>query len=107
LTVEDQYHIIGVSRGASLTLTGGVDSMFNLEGRVTLPTCGAVVDMSRPIRSERVRDFQPPWRTVYVYRCSGCGAERRVRASSFRGSRPEPSTGAIVCGALLAGPEDK
>lgn len=59
--------------------------------------CPGILDLSRPIRSERVRDFQPPWRTVYIYRCPNCGQETRVRAGSFRGTRPEPSRGAITC----------
>lgn len=63
--------------------------------------CDAIVNLSAPIRAERVRDFQPPWRTVYVYRCKSCGQERRVRANSFRGHTPVPSTGAIVCGAYI------
>lgn len=61
-------------------------------------TCNATIDLRTPARSERVRDFQPPWRTVYVYRCPLCGHERRVRANSFRGAKAEPSLGAIVCG---------
>ena len=67
-----------------------------------MDTCEATINLRTPIRSERVRGFQPPWRTVYVYRCASCGAERRVRARSFRGTNPEPSVGAIRCGALLA-----
>jgi len=67
-------------------------------------TCEARVDMRRPIRSERVRGFQPPWRTVYIYRCPECGSETRLRASSFRGRNPEPSVGAIVCGRILPAP---
>lgn len=66
-----------------------------------MKTCKGTIDLSRPIRSERVRDFQPPWRTVYFYKCPGCGYEWRVRANSFRGRNPEPSHGAIVCGHLI------
>jgi hypothetical protein len=54
------------------------------------------IDLSRPVRSERVRGFQPPWRTVYVYRCAQ-GHEVRVRAGSFRGTRAEPGVGGIRC----------
>jgi hypothetical protein len=61
-------------------------------------SCSAVIDLRKPVRSERVRGFQPPWRTVYVYACPSCKAERRVRACSFRGSRAEPSVGGMVCG---------
>jgi DNA-directed RNA polymerase subunit RPC12/RpoP len=57
----------------------------------------SIINLSTPIRSERVRDFQPPWRTVFVYKCSKCNKETRVRASSFRGKTPVPSTGAIRC----------
>ena len=56
----------------------------------------ARIDLMRPARSERVRGFQPPWRTVFVYRCQQ-GHEVRVRASNFRGNRAEPSVGAIYC----------
>ena len=63
--------------------------------------CNATVTLSAPIRSERVRGFQPPWRTVYVYQCATCKSERRVYANSFRGTRPQPGVGAIVCGAYL------
>lgn len=61
-------------------------------------TCERVIDLHRPVRSERRRGFQPPYYTVYVYRCE-CGAEHFVRASSFRGRNPEPAVGGIVCGA--------
>jgi DNA-directed RNA polymerase subunit RPC12/RpoP len=64
-------------------------------------TCDATIDLRTPVGSERVRGFQPPWRTVYRYRCSACGHEVRVRANSFRGTRPEPSVGGIRCGAAL------
>ena len=67
-----------------------------------MTTCPAIVNLATPIGSKRVRGFQPPWRTVYVYRCTACGAERNVRAGAFRGTRPEPATGAIRCGAILS-----
>lgn len=63
--------------------------------------CDATVNLRSPIRSERVRDFQPPWRTIYVYSCPQCGTERRVRANSFTGGKATPGVGAIRCGALL------
>jgi hypothetical protein len=56
----------------------------------------STIDLSKPTRTERVRGFQPPWRTVFVYHCQH-GHEVRVRASSFRGKTPVPSTGAITC----------
>jgi hypothetical protein len=59
--------------------------------------CQAPMNLAYPVRTERVRDFQPPWRTVYVYRCPACGAETRVRAGAFRGRTPEPGRGAILC----------
>lgn len=68
-------------------------------------TCEARINLGAPARSERVRGFQPPWRTVYVYRCGSCGSEHRVRAGSFRGSRAVPGVGAIVCGASLPSSE--
>jgi len=64
--------------------------------------CGATIDLRRPLRSERVRDSQSPYRTVYVYKCAVCGNETRVRANLFRGSHPEPSVGAILCPHLAA-----
>ena len=59
--------------------------------------CNGVINLKAPSRSERVRDFQPPWRTVYVYRCPVCHQETRVRANTFMGSRPVPAVGAIYC----------
>jgi hypothetical protein len=58
--------------------------------------CANFINLSTPFKSERVRDFQPPWRTVFVYRCAA-GHETRVRAGSFRGKHAEPSIGAIRC----------
>jgi len=45
-----------------------------------------IMDLSRPIRTERVRWFQPPWRTVYIYRCPVCGKENRVFGPVGRGA---------------------
>ena len=56
-----------------------------------------MLNLQNPIRSEKRRSFQPPWYTVYVYRCKGCGKETTVRANSFRGPNPVPSVGAIRC----------
>lgn len=56
----------------------------------------SLIDLRRPVRSERVRDFQPPWRTVFVYECAN-GHEVRVRAGAFRGKTPVPGVGAIRC----------
>jgi hypothetical protein len=70
--------------------------------RALAAQCGAQLDLRRPVASERVRGFQPPWYTVYVYRCP-VGHEIRVRASAFRGSRSEPAVGAILCPHLRAG----
>jgi hypothetical protein len=60
--------------------------------------CQTIIDARSPVRSERVRGFQPPWRTVYVYRCQSCGSEHRLRASAFSGPNPTPSVGGFVCG---------
>ena len=57
----------------------------------------AYLNLAAPIRSEKVRDFQPPWRTVFVYLCRECGNETKVRAGSFRGKRAVPGVGAIHC----------
>lgn len=55
------------------------------------------LNLQRPIRSERRRGFQPPWYTVYIYKCESCGHETTVRANSYRGRTPVPGVGAIVC----------
>lgn len=65
------------------------------------PTCDRVLNLNTPSGSERVRGFQPPWRTVYIYRCGTCGNVIRMRASSFYGTRPTPSIGGIACGGTL------
>ena len=57
----------------------------------------SIINLATPVRSERVRDFQPPWRTVFVYKCDKCGKETRVRANSFRGKTAVPGVGAITC----------
>lgn len=56
----------------------------------------SVINLSTPVRSERVRGFQPPWRTVFVYTCPK-GHEQRVYANSFRGKTPVPGVGGIAC----------
>lgn len=56
-----------------------------------------MINLSVPHRSERVRDFQPPWRTVFVYICPQCGKEVRVRANNYSGFRAVPGVGAILC----------
>jgi len=55
-----------------------------------------LINLGRPVRSERVRGFQPPWRTVFVYKCVA-GHEVRVCANSFRGKTAVPGVGAIRC----------
>lgn len=55
-----------------------------------------LVDLATPVRSERVRGFQPPWYTVFVYRCAA-GHEVRVRAGAFIGQTAVPAIGAIRC----------
>jgi len=64
-----------------------------------------IIDLSKPIRSERVRaGFQPHWRTVFVYKCGeagGCGKEHRIYANSFRGKMAVPGVGGIKCGCNL------
>ena len=60
--------------------------------------CNAVVNLDTPVRSERVRGFQPPWRTVFIYRCPACKREIRVRANGSNGGRPSIGPGAILCG---------
>jgi hypothetical protein len=57
-----------------------------------------VIDLSRPVKSEKVRaGFQPHWRTVFIYKCER-GHTVRVFANSFRGKTPVPGIGGIKCG---------
>lgn len=64
-------------------------------------TCNAIIDLSHPIRRERVRaGFQPHWRTVFIYKCPACGAEHRVFASAFCGTTETPGIGGIVCNSI-------
>lgn len=56
----------------------------------------STINLSAPIRSERVRDFQPPWRTVFVYQCEH-GHEVKVKANAYRGQHAVPGVGAIFC----------
>jgi hypothetical protein len=55
------------------------------------------IDLQYPIKSKRVRDFQPPWRTVFIYKCPECTQEVNVRAHKFSGKTPVPGVGAIYC----------
>lgn len=57
----------------------------------------ATIDLSRPLRRERRRGFQPPWYIIYVYVCPKCHKETRVRASSFYGRCATPGVGGIYC----------
>ena len=61
--------------------------------------CETRIDLQRPNRARRVRGFQPPWRTVFDYRCPACGSLTTMRASAFRGKYAEPGIGATICGA--------
>ena len=63
--------------------------------------CNGIINTAHPLTSERVRDFQPPWRTVFIYKCPECGGITRLRASSFSGSTPVPGKGGIVCGRYI------
>ena len=55
------------------------------------------INLSTPSSSVRERGFQPPWHTIFIYRCKAANHEVRVRANSFSGSRPVPGVGAIMC----------
>jgi len=55
------------------------------------------INLATPIRSERIRWFQPPWRTVFVYQCALCRRELRILAGAFRGRRAEPGVGGVLC----------
>lgn len=86
------WHVVETAPGSFVVERHAGDA----SSRVTFHDGPVFVDLSHPIRSERVRGFQPPWRTVYVYRCEH-GHTLRVYANAFRGSQPEPSRGAIEC----------
>jgi len=72
----------------------------------TREPCNAVIDLSRPCGSKRVRGFQPPWHTVFLYRCPDCGGVTTVRAGAFHGKTPVPGVGAILCPRLIYRPSD-
>lgn len=59
--------------------------------------CKGLIDLSRPIRQEKVRGFQPPWRTVFIYVCPLCSTELRMCASRFMGGVATPELGAVRC----------
>jgi hypothetical protein len=73
-----------------------LSSMIGQRLAASAPQALSIIDLSRPIRSERVRGFQPPWRTLFVYQCDR-GHTVKIHASSFRGKHAVPSTGAIAC----------
>lgn len=52
-------------------------------------------------RIERVRDFQPPWRTVRVLRCPACHTETRLR-QNWHGPTPNGGIG-CPCGEMVLG----
>lgn len=60
--------------------------------------------MSRTVRItyERVRDFQPPWRTVQVVTCD-CGAVTRWRPSGGIGLRRTPAGHLVAIRATFPG----
>ena len=61
-------------------------------------TTRTLIDLSRPIRSAKVRaGFQPHWRTVFIYLCPTCKKEVRLFANAFRGATPVPAVGAVTC----------
>ncbi len=64
---------------------------------MTTQGCGGLINLRTPVGSERRRGFQPPYYTVYLYKCPACGSRKVVRANSFRGRTPEPGIGAIRC----------
>jgi hypothetical protein len=63
-----------------------------------MATCQQIINMATPVRSERRRQFQPPYYTVFIYVCPTCKAEHTLRANTFRGKRAVVGTGAILCG---------
>ena len=56
-----------------------------------------IINLATPNGRERRRGFQPPWYTVFIYKCEHTGKDIRVRANAFRGKWPVPSVGGIIC----------
>lgn len=55
-----------------------------------------LIDLSKPIRKEKVKWFQPPWRIMFIYHCPS-GHEVRIYANSYKGKKAVPGIGKIVC----------
>lgn len=55
-----------------------------------------ILDLSNPVRRERRRGFQPPWYTVFIYKCAN-GHETHVRANAFSGRNAVPGVGGVYC----------
>jgi hypothetical protein len=53
------------------------------------------------VRTERVRGFQPPWRTILVYRCDSCLFEARL-LKNWSGPAPRGAITCAHCGAAIA-----
>jgi hypothetical protein len=70
-------------------------------------SCDGIINLNTPISSEQRRGFQPPYYTVYKYKCPKCGYPVTVRAGAFRGRTPEPGVGGIRCGNNLAVKEEE
>jgi hypothetical protein len=66
------------------------------------PTCPVVIDLQKPARSGWEGQGSAR-RYLFHYVCS-CGAQKTVRASSFRGKEPVPSLGGVTCGATVEVP---
>jgi hypothetical protein len=60
-----------------------------------------VIDLARPVGSHKVRGFQPPWQTVFDYRCPN-GHDVTVRANAFIGRRAVAGVGGVICPACDA-----
>lgn len=56
--------------------------------------CKTTLDLNKPIRIEKVRGFQPPWRKVFVLKCETCGTEHKVKADP----NGEVAIDALQCG---------
>jgi len=59
-----------------------------------MATCNQTIAFNTAFTSERQRGFQPPWYTVFLYKCPSCGAIHRMK-KSYHGPTP---MGAFVCG---------
>lgn len=68
-----------------------------------MKTCNRILRIPDDVSgTERVRDFQPPWRTVVLVKCPDCGHVNRLR-KNWRG--PDPRFGIRCSGRIEETPD--